>query len=187
MNTHKNTRLTPYSREDVRNHYIWHSGGGGGPCQRWFSCRDRRRSGCDGSSLHGVRVNTQWASFHQVRHEAGHGGGESRSTGHRACTRRRWRDGGGFVELLVPGALAPLDVAILFGAAWLNDLHGHAALLEEFLECATELGAVVGLAPRMTTGKVSRMRSKAARMLWAERVVTSSVAVSFETRSQTVN
>ena len=96
-------------------------------------------------------------------------------------------DGGGFVELLAPGALALLDVAILFGATWLDALHGNVALLEEFLEGATELGAVVGLVPRITTGKVLRMRSKAARMLRAEGVVTSSVAVSLETGSQTVS
>ena len=90
-------------------------------------------------------------------------------------------DGGGFVELLAPGALAPLDVAILFGAAWLDALHGHTMLLEEFLEGTAELGAVVGLVSRMTTGKVLRMRSKAARMLRAEGAVTSSVAVSLKT------
>ena len=56
-------------------------------------------------------------------------------------------------------------------------------LLEEFLEDAAELGAVVGLDPRMTTGKVLRMRSQAARMLRAEGVVTSSLAVSLETGS----
>ena len=56
-------------------------------------------------------------------------------------------DGGGFVELLAPGALAPLDAAILFGTAWLDDLHGHAALLEKFLEGTAELGAVAGLPP----------------------------------------
>ena len=43
-------------------------------------------------------------------------------------------DGGGFVELLAPGSLAPPDAAILFGTAWLDDLHGHAVLLEKFLE-----------------------------------------------------
>ena len=74
---------------------------------------------------------------------------------------------GGFVELLAPGALASPDAAILFGTAWRDDLHGHAALLEEFLEGTAELGAAVGLDPRMTTEKVSRMRSKAARMLRA--------------------
>ena len=57
-------------------------------------------------------------------------------------------DRGGFVELLASGAPAPPGVAILFGTAWLDDLHGHAALLEEFLEDAAEPGAVVGLAPR---------------------------------------
>ena len=56
-------------------------------------------------------------------------------------------DGGGFVELLAPSALAPLDATILFRAAWLDDLHGNASLLEELLENATELGATVGLAP----------------------------------------
>ncbi len=75
----------------------------------------------------------------------------------------------------------PLDAAILFGTAWRDDLHGHTALLEEFLEGTAELGAGVGLVPRMTTGKVLRMRSKAARMLRTEGVVTSSVAVSLET------
>ena len=39
-------------------------------------------------------------------------------------------DGGGFVELLASGALAPPAPAILFGTAWLDDLHGHTALLE---------------------------------------------------------
>ena len=96
-------------------------------------------------------------------------------------------DEGGFIELLAPGALAPLDAAILFGTAWRGGLHGHAALRKEFLECATELGTVVGLALRMTTGKASRMRSKAARMVRTEEVVTSSAAVSFETGSQTAN
>ena len=81
------------------------------------------------------------------------------------CDRR------GFIELLAPGALAPLDAAILFGTAWLDDLHGNATLLEKLLEDTAELGAVVGLA---------------ARMLRAEGVVTSSAAVSFETGSQTV-
>ena len=56
-------------------------------------------------------------------------------------------DGGGFVELLASGAPAPPDPAILFGTAWLDDLHGHAALLDEFLEGAAEFGAVVGLPP----------------------------------------
>ena len=56
-------------------------------------------------------------------------------------------DGGGFVELLAPGALAPLDAAILFDPPWLDDRHGHVALLEEFFENAAEPGAVVGLAP----------------------------------------
>ncbi len=56
-------------------------------------------------------------------------------------------DGGGFVELLAPGAPAPPDIAILFGTVWLDGLHGHAALLEEFLEDAAEPGAVVGLPP----------------------------------------
>ena len=56
-------------------------------------------------------------------------------------------DGGGFIELLAPGALALPDAAILFGTAWLGDLHGHAALPEEFLEDAAELGAIVGRAP----------------------------------------
>ena len=97
------------------------------------------------------------------------------------------RDGGGFVELLVPGALAPLDATILFGTAWLDDLHGNGALLEKFLEGTAELGAVVGLAPRMATREVSRMRSKAARMFRAEEVVTSSAATSFENGSQTVS
>ena len=41
-------------------------------------------------------------------------------------------DGGGFVELLAPGALAPLDAVILFGTAWRDDLYGHAALLDKF-------------------------------------------------------
>ena len=36
-------------------------------------------------------------------------------------------DGGGFVELLAPGALAPHDSTILFGAAWLDDLPGAVA------------------------------------------------------------
>ena len=81
-------------------------------------------------------------------------------------------DRGGFIELLAPGALASLDATILFGTAWLGDLHGNATLLEKFLEDAAELGAVVGLDPWMTTGKVSRMRSKAARMLRAKGVVT---------------
>ena len=58
------------------------------------------------------------------------------------------------MELPAPGAPAPPDIAILFGTAWLDDLHGHAALPEEFLEDAAEPEAVVGLAPRMTTGKV---------------------------------
>ena len=89
-------------------------------------------------------------------------------------------DGRGFVEVLAPSALAPLDAAIL-GTAGLDDLHGHAALLEEFLEGAAELGSVIGLNPRMTTGNVSRMRSKTVRMLRAEGVVTSSATVSFET------
>ena len=95
-------------------------------------------------------------------------------------------DGGDFVEVLAPSALAPLDAAIL-GTAWLDDLHDHVALLEEFLEGAAELGAVVGLNARMTTENVSRMRSKTVRMLRAEGVVTSSAAVSFETGSQTVS
>ena len=56
-------------------------------------------------------------------------------------------NGGGFVELLALGPLAPLDAAILFGTAWRDDLHGHAALLEKFLEDAVEFGTVVGLAP----------------------------------------
>ena len=56
-------------------------------------------------------------------------------------------DGGGFVEFLASGALAPLDAAILFGTAWLDDLHGNATLLKRFLEDAAELGAVVGLPP----------------------------------------
>ena len=84
--------------------------------------------------------------------------------------------------------LAPLDAAILLGTAWLDDLHGHASFLEEFLEDAAELGAVaaVDLAPSMPAGKVLRMRSKAARMLRAEGVVTSLAAVSLKTGSQTV-
>ena len=61
-------------------------------------------------------------------------------------------DGGGFVEYFVPNALTSLDVtildtAILFGTAWLDDLHGNAALLEEFSAGTAELRAVVGLAP----------------------------------------
>ena len=56
-------------------------------------------------------------------------------------------DRGGFVELLALSALAPPDTAILFGAAWLDDLHGNAALLEKFFGDAAELGAVGGLAP----------------------------------------
>ena len=52
-----------------------------------------------------------------------------------------------FVELLAPDALTPLDVAILFGTAWLDDLHGNAALLEKFLEDTAELSTVVGLNP----------------------------------------
>ena len=79
-------------------------------------------------------------------------------------------DGGGFVELLTLDALAPPDAAILFGTAWLDDLDGHASLLKKFLEDAAKLGAVVGLDPGMMTGKVSMMRSKAARMLRAESV-----------------
>ena len=55
-------------------------------------------------------------------------------------------DGRSFVEPLAPSALEPLDAAILFGTAWRDDLHGNAALLEEFLEGAAELGAVIGLA-----------------------------------------
>ena len=77
-------------------------------------------------------------------------------------------DGGGFVELLAPGVLAPPDAAILFGTAWLDDLYGHASLLEGFLEGVAELGAGVGRASWMTTGKVSRVRLKAARMLCTE-------------------
>ena len=96
-------------------------------------------------------------------------------------------DEGGFVELLAPGALAPPNAAILFGTAWRDDLHGNAALLEKFFEGVAVLGAVVGMAPWMTIGKVSRMRSKAARMLRAEGVMMSSAAVSFETGSQTVS
>ena len=93
------------------------------------------------------------------------------------------------MEFLAPGALAPPDAAILFGTAWLDDLHGHAALLDEFLEGAAELGAGVGLGPRMMTGKVSRMRSKAACMLCAEGVVTGSglATVSLDTGSQTAS
>ena len=93
-------------------------------------------------------------------------------------------DGGGFVELLALGALVPFDAATLFGPAWLDDPYGNAAFLEEFLEDTAALGAGVGLAPRMTTGKVLRMRSKVAYMLRAEGVVTSSAAASFETGSQ---
>ena len=52
-----------------------------GPCRCWFSRRDRWRSGCNGGSLQGVRVDPRWASFRQGRHGTGHGGGEPRSTG----------------------------------------------------------------------------------------------------------
>ena len=96
-------------------------------------------------------------------------------------------DGGGLVELFALGALAPLDdVAILFGTAWPDDLHGHAELLEKFLEGAAEFGADVGLDPRMVTGKVARMGSKAC-MLRTEGVVTIFVAVSFEIGLQNVS
>ena len=96
-------------------------------------------------------------------------------------------DGGGFAELPAPDARAPLDAAILFGTAWWDDRDGNAAFPEKFLEDAAELGAVVGLTLRMMTGKVSRMRSKAARMLRAEEVMMGSDAVSFENGSQTVS
>ena len=75
------------------------------------------------------------------------------------------RNGGGFVEFLASNALVALDVAILFRTAWLDDLHGNTTLLEEFLQNAAELKAVVDLDLRMTTGKISRMRSKASHML----------------------
>ena len=39
-----------------------------------------------------------------------------------------------FSELLALGALAPLNVVILFRTEWLDDLHGNAALLGEFLD-----------------------------------------------------
>ena len=91
----------------------------------------------------------------------------------------------GFIEFLAPGARAPLDAAILSGTAWLDALHGHAPLRKQLPEGTAELGAAVGLAPRMTTGKVSRTRSKAARMSRTGGAVTSSAAVGFETGSQT--
>ena len=47
-------------------------------------------------------------------------------------------DEGGFVELLALGVLAPLDVAILFGTAWRDGLHGDAAIRKAFRENATE-------------------------------------------------
>ena len=116
----------------------------------------------------------------------GHGCGEPRSTGE-SCpySSRVAATEEVFVELLAPGALAPLDVAILlFGTAWLDDLHGNVEFLEKFLEDTAELGTVVGLAPRgMRAGKVSRMRSKAARMLHAERGLRISTATSFEIRT----
>ena len=65
--------------------------------------------------------------------------------------------------------------------------YGNAALLEKFLEDATELGGAVGRDSWMTTGKVSRMRSKATHMLRAEGVVTRSEAGGYETKSQTVS
>ena len=56
-------------------------------------------------------------------------------------------DGGGFVELFPPSALAQLNAAILLGAAWLDDRYGKAAPLEKFIEDAAEFGIVAGLAP----------------------------------------
>ena len=156
-----------------------------GSCRRWFSCEGRWRPGCDGGSLKGVRVHTRWASFRPGRHGTGHGCGGPRNVGHPACSCRGGCGREGFVELLAPSAWAPFDAAILSGTAWLDALHGHALLRKQILEGTAELGAAVGLAPRMTTGKVSRTRSKAARMSRADGAVTSSAAVGSETGSQT--
>ena len=157
----------------------------GGPCRRWFSCGGRWRPGCDGGSLEGVRVHTRWASFRQGRHGTGRGCGVPRNIGHPACGSRGDCGREGFVELLAPGVQAPFDAAILSGTAWLDALHGHAPLRKQLPEGTAELGAAVGLAPQMTTGKVSRTRSKAARMSRTGGAVTSSAAVGFETGSQT--
>ena len=104
------------------------------PCRRWFSRQYRWRSGCNGGSLLGVRVDPRWASSAKVRHGPDRVVGNHEMPGIPPALVESGCDGGGFVELLAPGALAPLDAAILFDLPWLDDRHGHVALLEEFFE-----------------------------------------------------
>ena len=123
------------------------------PCRRWFS------AGIGGGQVATEAPSGVFGEIPDGRPSARCGMGPDMVVGNHEAPGippvliESGCDGGGFVELPALGALAPPDAAILFGTAGLDALHGNVALLEKFLEDATELGAVVGLDPGFRPGR----------------------------------